>query len=157
MTTEHPFAPFVAALGRGPGRSRDLDGAEAEQAMAMILENRVEPLQLGAFLMLMRYKRETADELAGFVRAVRDRLAVPADGPQVDLDWPSYADKHKQLPWFVLSALLLAQNGVKVLMHGIAGFADGFAPTGRALDALGIPACDRFEAWTVTTAAWFCS
>ncbi len=146
MTAEHPFARFVAALGRGPGRSRSLDGDEAQEAMAMILAGAVEPVQLGAFLMLMRYKHETPAELAGFVRAVRARLSLPAPAPAVDLDWPSYADKHKQLPWFVLAALLLAENGVTVLMHGIEGYADGFAPTGQALEVLGVPACDDLAA-----------
>jgi len=146
MTQEHPFARYVAALGRGPGKSRDLTGDEAYEAMAMILEGALEPMQLGAFLMLMRYKKETPEELAGFVRAVRDHLGQPPAAPRVDLDWPSYADKHKQLPWFVLSALLLAENGVKVLMHGITGFADGFAPTGAALAALGIVPCKSLDA-----------
>jgi len=29
-----------------------------------------------------------------------------------------YAGKRRQLPWFILSTLLLAQNGVKIFMHG---------------------------------------
>jgi anthranilate phosphoribosyltransferase len=38
----------------------------------------------------------------------------------------------------VLAALLLAENGVKVLMHGIAGAAEGHAPTRPVLAALGL-------------------
>jgi len=155
MTEPHPFARYVAALGRGPGRARALDEIEAEDAMRRILAGEVEPVQLGAFLMLMRYKRESAAELAGFVRASRAVLAAPLGVP-VELDWPSYADKHRQLPWFVLSALLLAENGVKILMHGIDGAEDGFAPTGGALAALGIAACETLaEAATRLAAANF--
>ena len=69
MTAEHPFARFVATIGRGPGRSRSLDEAEAQEAMAMILAGEVEPEQLGAFLMLMRYRHETPAELAGLTLA----------------------------------------------------------------------------------------
>jgi anthranilate phosphoribosyltransferase len=141
MTNEHPFAPYVAALGRGPNKSRALDSDEAEAAMAMVLDGAVTREQLGAFLMLLRYKGETAAELAGFVRAARAHLRLPAQRSRVDLDWPSYADKHKQLPWFVLSALLLAETGVRVLMHGIAGIAGSQAPTRTALRALGVPIC----------------
>ena len=142
------FAPFVRLLGRGPGKSRELTQDEAREAMTLILEQRVAPEQLGAFLMLMRYRRETAEELAGFVEAARALLPpLPDNAPSVDLDWPSYADRHKQLPWFVLSALLLAQNGVTVAMHGIDGMeGEGFAPTTRAaLAHLGITPCASLE------------
>lgn len=132
------FAPFIRALGRGPGLSRPLSREEAREAMGMVLSGEVEPVQLGAFLMLMRYRTESPDELAGMVEAVRGTIAAPV-GCAVDLDWPSYADRHKQLPWFVLAALLLAENGVRVLMHGIAGEEDGFVTTRAALAALGIP------------------
>ena len=142
------FAPFVRMLGRGPGKSRALTRDEARDAMTLILQDRVAPEQLGAFLMLMRYRRETAEELAGFVEAAQTLLPpLPDDVPDVDLDWPSYADHHKQLPWFVLSALLLAQNGVTVAMHGIDGMeGEGFAPTTRAaLAHLGITPCASLE------------
>jgi anthranilate phosphoribosyltransferase len=125
-------------VGRGPKLSRPLDVAEAEDAMRLILEDRVEPAQLGAFLLLLRYRGETPEELAGFVRAARATIDTGADAPRVDLDWPSYADRHKQLPWFVLAALLLAENGVKVAMHGIAGESDGYTTTPAALATLGI-------------------
>ncbi len=142
MAENHPFARYVAALGRGPGKSRDLQEDEAREAMRSILRGEVEPEQLGAFLMLMRYKRETPAELAGFVRAARETLdqpgAMPGGAPVAELDWPSYADRHKQLPWFVLAALLLAENGVTILMHGIDGRGEAPISTPAALAALGI-------------------
>lgn len=135
---EHPFAEYIRALGKGPKMFRDLDEAEAESAMAMILRDEVDPLQLGAFLMLLRRKGETAAELAGFVRALKASFPTGGDCKRPDLDWPSYADRHRQQPWFLLSALLLAQNGIRVLMHGIRGEKDGYAPTRAALSAFGI-------------------
>ena len=114
--SEHPFAPYVRILGKGRHGSRSLTEAEAEQALAMILEGNVDRLQLGAFLMLMRVKEETPAEVAGFVRAARRFLSVPTD-LRADLDWSSYAGKRRHLPWFLLSALLLAENGVRVFMH----------------------------------------
>ena len=120
VTAAHPFAEFLRTIGRGATLGRPLDETEAEQAMGMILDGAVEPVQLGAFLLVLRYRTETPPELAGFVRAARVR-SVAADGIAVDLDWPSYADRHKQLPYFVLAALLLAGHGVRVLMHGIEG------------------------------------
>jgi anthranilate phosphoribosyltransferase len=131
------FAAFLRMIGRGATLGRPLDEVEAERAMAMILDGVVEPVQLGAFLLVLRYRTETPAELAGFVRAVRARLPR-ADGLTAELDWPSYADRHKQLPYFLLAALLLAANGVRVLMHGIEG--EGPATTPKALTALGVRA-----------------
>ncbi len=132
---EHPFAPFVRAVGKGAKLSRSLEQAEAAQAMRMILAGDIDPVQLGAFLVILRYRKETPAELAGFVEAAREAVA---EKPRVavDLDWPSYADRHRQLPYFVLAALLLADNGVRVLMHGIAG--EGSGGTRACLAALGV-------------------
>ena len=51
---EHPFAQYIQMLGKGRKGSRDLTQHEAQQALEMILAGKVEPVQLGAFLMLMR-------------------------------------------------------------------------------------------------------
>jgi anthranilate phosphoribosyltransferase len=142
--TDHPFAKFLRTVGRGPKLSRPLDEGEAEQAMTMILAGAVDPLQIGALFLLLRYRAETPAELAGFVRAARAGVACP--GRRVaDLDWPSYADRHKQLPYFVLAALLVAESGARVVMHGIEGA--GPVTTPAILSALGIaPAASADEA-----------
>ncbi len=135
----HPFALYIQALGKGRRGARDLTLAEAEHAMRMILGGQVRAEQLGAFLMLLRVKEETPDELAGFVQAARERVAAPADFPRVELDWAAYAGKRRQLPWFVLSALLLAQHGITVLMHGT--HVAGRVCADDALASLGFAGC----------------
>lgn len=143
---EHPFAKYIQILGKGKQGSRDLTQDEAEQALGMILTGQVEPVQLGAFLMLMRIKEETPAEVAGFVKAARASLSLPANLPAVELDWASYAGKRRQLPWYVLSALLLSSHGDAVLMHGMGGFA-GRVCVPQALEALGLkPASSVQEA-----------
>ncbi len=146
MTEEHPFAPFIALLGRGKTRSRDLTQEEAEAAMGMILDGAVLPEQLGAFMMLMRYKEESPAEVAGFVQAVRHRLRLPESFPMPALDWSSYAGKRRHLPWFLFSAFLLAGRGYKVLMHGVDGHTPGRIYTGETLRRLGVPIADSLEA-----------
>ncbi|MGZ8189125.1 MAG: glycosyl transferase family protein [Methylosarcina sp.] len=118
---EHPFAEYIRILGKGKKGSRPLTREEAYQAMKMIMSDEVLPIQLGAFLMLMRVKEETPEELAGFVLAAREACQLDGYRAKVDLDWSSYAGKRRHLPWYLLSALLLAENGVKVFMHGAAG------------------------------------
>jgi anthranilate phosphoribosyltransferase len=118
---EHPFAATIRILGKGKKGSRSLTFDEAYNAMKMILAGEVMPVQLGAFLMLLRVKEETPEEIAGFVRAARESCQL-ADAPgMVDLDWSTYAGKRRHLPWFLLSALLLAENGISVFMHGAEG------------------------------------
>ena len=119
-TDTHDFAPFVRILGRGPGKSRSLTRDEARVALAMILRGEATPEQTGALLMLMRFRGEAVDEMAGLVETARAHAGLPWDlGKPVGLDWPSYADgRTRGLPWYLLSALLVAQSGVRVAMHG---------------------------------------
>lgn len=136
---EHPFAEFIKILGKGKRGSRPLSQDEAYRAMKMILADEVMPIQLGAFLMLMRIKEETCEELAGFVLAARESLAYTA-GLVADLDWSSYAGKRRHLPWFLLSTLLLAENGIKIFMHGAGGHTQGRVYTENVLQCLGLKA-----------------
>ncbi len=139
MTKEHPFAQYVRIIGKGPHLSRPLSEQEALEASRMILAGQVEPVQLGAFLCVLRVRTEVPGEGAGFVRAVRETLALPPEPPAVDIDWPSYSGKLRQLPWYLLSALLLAQNGVRVFMHGTEGHTAGRIYARQALHVLGVP------------------
>ncbi len=143
--TEHPFAEFIKILGKGKKGSRPLTQDEAYRAMTMILNNQVEAIQLGAFLMLMRIKEETPEELAGFVQAARESFALPQTPIQIDLDWSSYAGKRRHLPWFLLSTLLLAQNDVRVFMHGAGGHTEGRIYTHNVLKYLGLQAAESIE------------
>ncbi len=138
--SEHPFASYVRILGKGPNLSRSLTLDETRAAVGMILKGEVEPVQLGAFLCLMRVKTETPAEVAGFALAIRDSLSIPQGMPAVDLDWPSYAGKSRQLPLFLLAALLMAENGVAVAMHGAGGHTAGRLYSREALASLGIDA-----------------
>ena len=138
MRQEHPFAQYVRILGKGRKGSTSLSLEEARTAMQMILSGEAQPFQIGAFLMLIRVREETAEETAGFVTAARAILEKPVKSYSVDLDWASYAGKRRQLPWFLLSALLLAKNGVRIFLHYLVDRDDGRVYTDAALKALGI-------------------
>jgi anthranilate phosphoribosyltransferase len=139
MTEEHPFAQFVRIIGKGPNLSRPLTGEEMYEAASMIMKGQVEPMQLGAFLCILRMRTEVAEEGAGFVRAVRDTLVRPDDMPEVDLDWSSYSGKKRQLPWFLLATQVLTSNGVRIFMQGTEGHTAGRIYSHPALKSLGIP------------------
>jgi len=140
MGDYHPFGEYVRTLARGPARSRNLTEDEAHDAMAMILKGEAVPEQIGAYFMLLRYHRETPEELAGMTRALREHLALDGAGARPDLDWPAYASgKSRGLPLFVLSALLLATSGIRVLMHGYNAFQDHPVTAEKAFALLGLP------------------
>ncbi|TRX76517.1 glycosyl transferase family protein [Pseudomonas mangiferae] len=142
---EHPFALYVRTLGKGKRGARGLTREEARDALGQVLDGRVEDVQLGAFLMLLRHKEESAEELAGFCEAVRARIPVPT-GLRVDLDWPSYAGKKRHLPWYLLTVKALAGDGVRVLMHGAGAHTAGRLYSEALLDTLAIPRCASWQA-----------
>jgi len=133
---EHPFAQYVRILGKGRNGARALTRGEARTAMEMISRYDVLPEQLGAFLMLMRVKEESPEEVAGMAEALLDSLPPRRSSP-VAIDWPAYAGKRRQLPWFVLAALILGRNGHPVFMHG-ACRTDERLYVSEAMHALGI-------------------
>jgi anthranilate phosphoribosyltransferase len=141
---EHPFAKFVRILGKGKKGSRSLTEEEAFEAMSMILKGEAEDLQIGAFLMLLRVKEESKEEISGFVKAAQGCNLAPKD-LTADIDWSSYAGKRRHLPWFLFSTFLLAQAGYRVFMHGASGHTANRLYTENILTALNIPLASNWD------------
>jgi anthranilate phosphoribosyltransferase len=139
----HPFANYLRQLGRGKTGTRSLTRDEACMAMTMILQDKVEDIQIGAFLLLLRVKEETPDELAGFVDAARACINAPSI--HVDIDWSSYAGKRRQPPWFLLAARALANNGYRVFMHGTRGHTANRCYSEDMLNALNMPIAHNWQ------------
>lgn len=133
------LAPYVRILARGQGRARSLTQDEAREAMSLMLSSGAEPEAIGAILMVLRMKGETAAEIAGFSEAAQ--AACPLwRGARPALDWPSYAaGRTRGLPWFLLSAKLVAQAGFPVLLHGWNAHQRDAASVRAALPEVGIP------------------
>jgi anthranilate phosphoribosyltransferase len=115
------FTEIIRIVGRGRKLQRDLTTDEAATAMRLLLtDNDVSDAQVGAFLVTMRVKEETVDEIIGFARAAREAMQ-PFPRPQVDqlidLALP-YDGKENHLQTGVAVGLILAAAGVPVLMHG---------------------------------------
>ncbi len=141
------YAPIIKEIGRGAKGARPMTEAQAESLFGDILDQRVPDLELGAILLSMRIKGEDADELAGFKRAMDARtaqVAVPA-GPRCVV-LPTYNGGRKQANLMPLVALLLAREGVPVLIQGRHDFESRVSPF-ELLGALGItPAADTDDA-----------
>lgn len=101
---------------------QSLSAADAEAAMQIILEGAASPPQIAAFLTALRMKGETADELAGFARAMR-RMATPVDhGLDGELSLidtcGTGGDKSDTFNISTVAAFVAAACGVHVAKHG---------------------------------------
>ncbi|NVK25680.1 MAG: glycosyl transferase family protein [Gammaproteobacteria bacterium] len=112
------FSQYIKIIGKGKRAGRYLTVDEAYQAFRLILCGHAQPEQIGAFLMLLRVREESVEELAGFVKACREFLNPELSAIKVDLDLGCYAGKRRHLPWFLLAVFCLANSGKKVLLHG---------------------------------------
>ena len=113
------IAPYIKEIGRGKEGARALSREQAADLMGRILDGEVSDLELGAFCLAMRIKGETAQEMAGFLDATHarlHRLQTPPGTTAVVL--PSYNGARKLPVLTPLLALLLARQGVPVLIHG---------------------------------------
>lgn len=138
MTANSLTMPLIIrALGRGKKGSRNLTFEESHFVMESILDGSITPAQLGAFLMLMRVKEETPEELSGMVNAIHEFLPNHGDA-NIDINWPAYAGKKKQPSWYIASAKLLAQNGIKIFVHGGGEHTPGRQYARQACEALNI-------------------
>ncbi|MFT4939465.1 MAG: anthranilate phosphoribosyltransferase [Paraglaciecola sp.] len=121
-TTENKTPPdfkyFIRIIGRGQRAGRTLTQQEAFAAMTMVIKNEVTPEQKGAFLMLLRVREETSEELAGFTQAFRQFNLLGVNQLEIDLDMGCYAGKRRHLPWFLLAVMTLAQTGKRIFLHG---------------------------------------
>jgi len=130
--------PHLQTVAKGKGRGRDLTLDEAQDAMTTILSGNVAPETLGAFLMVLRYRGETPNEIAGFTAALRNKTANLHG--TYDLDWPCYAaGRTRGSPHFLLSAKLVAQAGYRVVLHGWNSHQGEIASIRDALGPLDIP------------------
>jgi len=128
---------YIKNIGRGKDGARAIDRAEAADLMGQVLDGQVSDLELGAFCLAMRIKGETPEEMAGFLDATHARLNKVATGGAPTVVLPSYNGARKLPVLTPLLALLLAREGVAVVMHGSAT-EDKRVPAEAVLAELGI-------------------
>jgi anthranilate phosphoribosyltransferase len=108
---------YIKEIGRGKEGARSLSEAQAHDLMSQVLDGRVTDLEIGAFALAMRIKGESVHELAGFLSAVHERC-IPIRTHRPTIVLPSYNGARKLPNLTPLLALLLAQEGAQVLVHG---------------------------------------
>lgn len=111
---------YIKDIGRGKDGARALGRAQAADLMGQVLDQQISDLELGAFCIAMRIKGETPEEMAGFLDATHARLNKVHTGQAPTVVLPSYNGARKLPVLTPLLALLLAREGVAVVVHGSA-------------------------------------
>jgi anthranilate phosphoribosyltransferase len=132
---------LIEALGL-LGAARDLTTEQARAAIAAIMDGGASDVSVAAFLTALRVKGETAAELAGAVRAVRDRMAPleVASRPVLDTCGTG-GDGACTVNISTAAAIVVASCGVAVAKHGNraatgnCGSAEVLAELGVAIEA----------------------
>jgi anthranilate phosphoribosyltransferase len=129
----------------------DLTSEEAAEAMRAIMSGDVTPGQVGGFLMALRTKGESADELDGLARTALE-FANPVSPQTPVLDTcGTGGDRSGTFNISTVAAIVVAGAGVTVAKHGNraasgqCGSADLLEALGIAidLDAVGVERCLR--------------
>jgi anthranilate phosphoribosyltransferase len=108
------FKPVIAKVAAGASLSR----AEAEGAFEALLSGEVTPAQMGGFLMALRVRGETVDEITGAASAMRAKmLRVAAPPGTIDIVGTG-GDGSGSWNVSTLAAIITAAAGVPVAKHG---------------------------------------
>ncbi|MFF3112028.1 anthranilate phosphoribosyltransferase [Kitasatospora sp. NPDC057904] len=127
---------LLAALLKG----EDLDRSATAWAMDRIMSGEASPVQVAGFMVALRAKGETVDEISGLVDAMyahAEPLDIP--GPAVDIVGTG-GDRAKTVNISTMSAIVAAAAGAKVVKHGnrasssASGSSDVLEKLGVALD-----------------------
>jgi len=98
----------------------NLDAKEAEDIMKEIMLGRVSNAQLGAFLVALKMKGESIDEITGFAKAMRNfsnQITPKVQGDLIDTCGTG-GDKIKTFNISTVSAFVVSGAGVAVAKHG---------------------------------------
>ena len=108
------FKPLLGKAATGASLTR----AEAEMAFDHMLSGEVTPAQMGAFLMALRVRGETVEEITGAVRAMRAKmLVVKAPADAIDIVGTG-GDSSGSYNVSTLASIITAACGVPIAKHG---------------------------------------
>lgn len=137
-TPTDSHALFTAVL-ESLTRRESLSAAQAERAFGIIMDGAVSSERIAAFLMALRVRGETPDELMGAVTALRQRMNAVPGLPSDTVDvCGTGGDNYGTLNVSTAVAFVLAGAGVPVAKHGNRAVSS-LSGASDVLGALGVP------------------
>jgi anthranilate phosphoribosyltransferase len=134
-TTLRTWSGLITTLLAGT----DLSAADTAWAMDQLVLGDVSPAKVSGFLIALRAKGETADELMGFADALRSHATpVRIDGPIVDIVGTG-GDRTGTVNISTMAAIVAAAAGVTVVKHGGRAASSSAAGSGDLVEHLGVP------------------
>jgi len=122
---------LLRVLGSSRRDGRNLTHEEAYNAFATIISGAESEIRVGAFLIALRWKGVTVEELTGFARAARDHASIPCQGMEgVVCVCPPHDGYDRHPPLEVAAGLVAAAAGARVLI-----VSDRAVPPRRGLTA----------------------
>ncbi len=132
---------IIQRIATGPDLSKDISRTEAHLGTKAIIDNVIDPVQVGIYFIALRMKRETRDENRGVLDAVLEttrRVTAEVD-EVVDIGDP-YDGYNRCLPAAPFLGPLLAELGDHVVSHGLDKVGPKYGVTARhVLEAAGVP------------------
>jgi anthranilate phosphoribosyltransferase len=138
--------PFLHRASSG----EHLTAEEAYQAMSALLTGSASEAVIAAFLIALKMKGETAAELAGFARAMRERMIVVDAGADVIDTCGTGGDSSGTFNISTAAALVMAGAGAHIAKHGNRSLSSS-SGSADVLEALGVRIATTPEeaAWAV--------
>ena len=125
--------PFLHCVANG----ENLTSEQAYEAMSVLLEGHANEAVIAGFLVALRMKGETASELAGFARAMREKSVFVDAGPDVVDIVGTGGDTAGTFNISTVAAIIIAGAGVRVAKHGNRAIS-GRVGSADVLEALGV-------------------
>ncbi len=131
---------FIQRIATGPEMSKDLSREEARDGMRLVLQDRVDPVQMGIFLIALRMKRETDEENLGILDALLEATeTVTATVPRVVTLTDPFNGYNRILPASPFLPAVLAACGVPTVAQGVESVGPKFGITHHlVLEAAGV-------------------
>jgi len=125
---------IIQRIATGPELSKDISQEEAKAGMHFILENQVDPVQAAIFLIALRMKRETDDEMKGVLDALLGVTnTVTADVEDVVALADPYDGYNRTLPASPFLPAVMAEFDVHMVSEGVESVGPKYGATHKQI------------------------
>jgi anthranilate phosphoribosyltransferase len=126
--------PFIQRVSS----SESLPSEDAHRAMSVLLEGEASATLISGFLIALKMKGETADELAGFARAMRERAVFVDAGDNLIDTCGTGGTGDGTFNISTVAAIVMAGAGARVAKHGNRSISNSTGGSADMVEALGV-------------------